>query len=175
MINHSIVNKFIKKALENLNGDWVIIGGTVLSLLGIEDRVTVDIDLISLRNNHSNAQTIKLMEIADSLGLPVETVNQSGEFYLKKIPNFMDHLELFAESRKCKIYRPNAYLFFELKLARMTETDILDCIKFMKYKEAETLSHKAKILSLIKDISKSVNSEKRERLMSLQDKIRNLI
>jgi hypothetical protein len=167
MINSEIVKLFIEKALKDLDGDWVIIGGTVLSLLGIEERVTIDIDFISISRTNSNLQTIKLMELAETIGLPIETINQSGEFYLHKIPDFIENLVLLAESKRCKIYRPNAYLFFSLKLARMSETDINDCLLFMKYRKPEIKEHKKEILYFIKSRSKSLNLDKKKRLKGL--------
>ena len=105
MINSKLMKKFIAKVLTNLEGEWVIIGGTVLTLLGIDERVTMDIDMVAINNKQSNSQSIKLMEIAESLGLPVEAINQAGEYFLSKVDGFQDHLILFAESKKCKIYR----------------------------------------------------------------------
>ena len=43
--------------LRNLEGEWVIIGGTVLSLLGIDERVTMDIDMVAINNKQSNNKT----------------------------------------------------------------------------------------------------------------------
>jgi hypothetical protein len=175
MINSKIIKIFIQKALDELEGNWVIIGGTVLTLLGIEDRVTVDIDMISLSPKNSNEKTLKLMEIAELIGLPVETINQSGEYYLHKIPDFKKELVLFAESKKCKIYRPNAYLFFYLKISRLTETDCSDCSSFVKKNRIEVLKYKNKILKLINIFYKNANSEKKKRLNALEKELIDLI
>jgi hypothetical protein len=49
MINSKIIKKFISKALTKLDGEWLIKGVTVLSLLGIDERVTMDIDMVSIK------------------------------------------------------------------------------------------------------------------------------
>ncbi len=169
MINSKLMKKFIAKVLTNLEGEWVIIGGTVLSLLGIDERVTMDIDMVAINNKQSNSQSIKLMEIAESLGLPVEAINQAGEYFLSKVDGFQDHLILFAESRKCKIYRPDAYLFLKLKLARSSETDLRDCMAFLRHNQEEARTFKKEISKLLKQFMKSAPAEKQKLLLELEE------
>lgn len=169
MINSKLMKKFIAKVLTNLEGEWVIIGGTVLSLLGIDERVTMDIDMVAINNKQSNSQSIKLMEIAESLGLPVEAINQAGEYFLSKVDGFQDHLILFAESKKCKIYRPDAYLFLKLKLARSSETDLRDCMAFLRHNQEEARTFKKEISKLLKQFMKSAPSEKQKLLLELEE------
>ncbi len=168
MINSKLMKKFIAKVLTNLEGEWVIIGGTVLTLLGIDERVTMDIDMVAINNKQSNSQSIKLMEIAESLGLPVEAINQAGEYFLSKVDGFQDHLILFAESKKCKIYRPDAYLFLKLKLARSSETDIRDCMAFLRHNQEEARTLKKEISKLFKQFMKSAPVEKQKLLLELE-------
>jgi hypothetical protein len=149
-INSLLMNQFIRLAVDQLEGDWVIIGGTVLPLLGIDIRVTVDIDLVSLEIKNSNQQNLKLMQIAESLGMPIESVNQAGAYFLSKIPDAKDNLILFCESKKCKIYRPNVYLFLKLKVARLSESDLEDCCAMVKNYPNEVKMSKKKILHLLK-------------------------
>ena len=172
MINSKLMKKFIAKALTNLEGNWVIIGGTVLALMGIDERVTMDIDMIGINLKNSNSQSIKLMEIAEGLGLPVESINQTGEYFLSKIDHYEDHLVLFAESKNCKIYRSNAYLFIKLKLARLSETDISDCISFVKHNHAEATNNKVEINKLIKSALKSCSEDKEKKLVELANLIK---
>lgn len=169
MINSKLMKKFIAKVLTNLEGEWVIIGGTVLSLLGIDERVTMDIDMVAINNKQSNSQSIKLMEIAESLGLPVEAINQAGEYFLSKVDGFQDHLILFAESKKCKIYRPDTYLFLKLKLARSSETDIRDCMAFLRHNQEEARTFKKEISKLLKQFMKSSPAEKQKLLLELEE------
>ena len=127
------MKKFISIALQKLEGEWILIGGTVLPVLGIDLRVTVDIDMVSLDSKSSNRNSLQLMEIAESLGMPVETINQAGAYFLSKIDDVRDHLILLEESKKCKIYHPDSYLFLKLKIARLSESDLEDCIAFIQH------------------------------------------
>jgi hypothetical protein len=99
MIDSKLMSKFIKKTLTNLEGRWILIGGTVLPLMGIDHRVTMDIDLVNLDFKNSNQQVLQLMETAESLGLPVETINQAGGYFLSKVKDVEEHLVLWDKSK----------------------------------------------------------------------------
>ena len=38
MINHKLMKKFMAHALKSLDGEWIIIGGTILPLMGIDHK-----------------------------------------------------------------------------------------------------------------------------------------
>ncbi len=102
MIDTQVMKQFLALANSRLTGDGVIIGGTLLPLLGINHRVTVDIDIINLDFKNSVDQTIELMDIAQALNLPVETINQAGSYYFSKMTDARDNLILLQESEKFK-------------------------------------------------------------------------
>jgi hypothetical protein len=164
MINVKLMEKFLTKASLKLNGDWIIIGGTVLPLLGIDYRVTVDIDIINLNFSSSNNDSLILMELACELKLPIESINQAGAYYLSKVKDVHEHLVLLKKSKTCNIYRPDAYLFIKLKIERFSETDYLDCLQFIKNNRSEFELYKNEIIKLIQKKSKVVNHEMSERL-----------
>lgn len=165
------MKKFIAKALKTLEGEWVIIGGTVLPLMGIDHRVTMDIDLVNLNFRNSTQQTLELMEIAESIGLPVEAINQAGAYFLSKINDVKDHLIPLEQSKNCTIYRPDAYLYLKLKVARCSETDMEDCLVFFQKNKAEFLRHQKPIEKIIKLKMKSAEPEIKERLQRILDLI----
>ena len=169
MITKNVLNKFLKLAIDQLNGDWIVIGGTVLPLSGVDFRVTTDIDFIKLDFNANNSETLKLMEIAESLKLPVETINQSGAYFLSKVEDIQQNLVLLEASKKCKIYRPNIYLFIKLKLERLSSTDLEDCIQMIKHHSEEFELFKDKIIKTIKQKLqiKSPSQEKGQRMQKL--------
>lgn len=131
-IDRAIVEKFVDLAAQRLSGDFVIIGGAVLSLLGIEGRTTVDIDVAGPKEA-SLGETLKLFEIAEGLGLPPEAINQAGAFFLHRIEDYERHLVLIRDGPLARIYRPDATLFILLKVARLTERDLEDCLKVIEY------------------------------------------
>lgn len=131
-ISPEIMRNFVAVAADQLKGSWVIIGGSVLHLLNIAARQTEDIDLAGPLTS-TQAESLKLMELAESLGLPVEAINQAGAFFLYKIPGWDRKLILVHKGLTGSIYRPNLELFFELKLARLTEADMNDCLNYLEY------------------------------------------
>lgn len=90
-IDAEMLQSFVRLAAERLKGDWVVIGGCVLPLLGVEHRTTVDIDVAGPRDADAD-QVFILMEIAEELGLPVEAINQAGAFFLRRIEGWPDHV-----------------------------------------------------------------------------------
>ena len=158
MINKKILGKFLKIAGDRLTGDWILIGGSVLPALGIDVRTTVDIDFIG-KTDQQQMQNLELMNIAVELGLPVETINQAGAYYLTKIPDYDKHLVKLHKGKKATIFTPDLYLFLKLKLERFTESDFTDCLEYIVYykkqKIAPFLIEKCKFLleSKLKDKS----------------------
>ena len=45
VVDGSLLQRFLSLAGERLRGDWVVIGGCVLPLRGVEQRTTLDIDI----------------------------------------------------------------------------------------------------------------------------------
>ncbi|MEI6399611.1 MAG: hypothetical protein WCO71_12655, partial [Pseudomonadota bacterium] len=76
---------------------------------------------------------LTLMEISQSLGLPIEAINQAGAFFLHKIQNWENKLILVHKEQKASIYRPNLELYLRLKIARLSESDLEDCLRYLDY------------------------------------------
>ncbi len=128
-INKDMIKKDILKLyndiLKNLKGDWLIVGGALLHVLGISDRETLDIDLVPLEEV-TNKDQLVIMDIAVKNGFPPETINFSAEYFVKKQKNWETELVLMSETRNGRMYRPSIKLFRLLKEQRGTETDLLD-------------------------------------------------
>jgi len=120
-----------KDLLENLEGDWLLVGGALLHVLGISERETIDIDIVPI-NDITNKDQMKIMDIAVKNGFPPEVVNFSAEYFVKKRKHWQDELVLVHENSRMRLFRPTFRLFRELKEARGTETDLLDIELFRK-------------------------------------------
>ena len=121
-----LLTRFVRLAGDRLTGDWVVMGGIVLPLLGVEHRVTVDIDLAGPADA-TNAETFALMEIAERLGLAPESINQAGAHFLHRVRGWQDDLVLLHQGRRARLHRPGVTLFVLLKLSRLSESDLADC------------------------------------------------
>lgn len=169
IVDSKLLKKFVSLALKKLKGDWVVIGGTVLPLLDIDHRVTIDIDLAMLEKNHKD-QTLNLMQLAEDLGLPIEAINQAGSFFLHKIPDWKLNLVLIKKSNTTAIYRPNGTLFLQLKISRLSNSDFADCIEMIKYcrKNKEQIDTSLLKRIIEKDLSLAIDEQKKERLLKLK-------
>jgi hypothetical protein len=160
-IDSKTTHRFFELAAKELKGDWIILGGSVMVLLGVNERFTVDIDLAGPKNA-TQADTLKLMTIAEKIGLAPEAINQAGAFFLSRIPRWEDNLVPILKTKHFSLSRPNSFLFLQLKIARLSESDLGDCLNMLKIerltpKQAQSL--KIEITKSLKN-SKSTNEFK---------------
>lgn len=167
-----LLKRFLKLAGDRLSGDWIIIGGTVLPLLGIDHRTTTDID-IAPADSENMKETLELMKIAEDLNLPIESINQAASYFLHKIKLFQNHLILMHRGKHASIFRPDLELFFQLKLQRFSESDLADCLEYFAYakKNNETIRSDQLLRSIDKEIKKNPHAEKQKRLETLKAQI----
>ena len=166
-ISNATLKKFIALAVEQLSGEWVILGGMVIPLIGSPNRPTLDID-IAPKGEPSNKDRLAVMNIAEKVGLPVEAVNLAAEHFLKKIKDWEKHLVLVKKSKKASIFRPDATLFLLLKVSRLSESDLQDCLEMLKAakRSAETIDES--VLLQINKLKKLVQpADKSARLDTL--------
>ncbi len=168
-MDKKLLDRFLHLLGDKVSGNWVILGGSVLPLLEASTRYTQDIDLAG-PPKATTADSLALMEIAESLGLPIEAVNQAAAFFLHKISGWDKEIILLHTGSKAKIYRPTATLYILLKINRLSETDLDDCIKMIHYAKThkETLDKKRihKIIhALIKKTDDSAKSHRLKKLL----------
>ncbi len=131
-LDSALLTKLLRRAADQLKGEWLLVGGTLLPAVGINVRSTVDVDLIGLTTAES-AQQLELMELAGSLGLPVDTINQTAAFFLKKVGYTKIDLIVLHQGSTATIFRPSLALYWRLKCGRLSETDAEDCRHYMKF------------------------------------------
>ncbi len=170
VLDIKILTRFLRLAGDELTGDWVVIGGVVLPLLGIQLRVTNDIDIAGPRDA-GNEQTLVLMEIARRLGLPVETINQSGAYFLYRIKGWKKSLVPLHHGKSATIHRPDVTLFILLKLTRFSESDLTDCLEMLKFaRRRNERPDVARIRKAVRKLFRQNPSEMKEvRLNALLD------
>jgi hypothetical protein len=164
-LDRETLQRFVALAGDRLEGDWVVIGGTVLPLLGVEHRVTVDIDVAGPAEAGMD-QTLALLRIAEEIGLPVEAVNQAGALFLHRIRGWQSRLVEIHRGRQARILVPDATLFVLLKAGRLTEADLSDCLAMLEL--ARTRGERVDLPRLRRTIGKGMaaaNAPEKERRM----------
>jgi hypothetical protein len=155
-LDRALLQELLVKAGDHLSGRWVLIGGMVLPALGVEYRTTTDVDLVGM-GEEEHKQILGLMEVAEFLHLPVETINQAGAYFLHKIPGYEKELILLHEGKNAKIYRPSLFLFWQLKLSRFSQSDCDDCIEFYRYSlRNNEVVHKKELMKMVEAAEKGV-------------------
>jgi hypothetical protein len=173
-IDTALLNRFIRLAGDRLKGRWVLLGGTLLPLVGIDYRVTTDIDIVGL-GTLEQGQTLKLMEIAEHLGLPVESINQAAGYFLSKQESFENHLISLHRGKSAEILRPDLFLFLALKIGRLSESDLTDCLALLKKEGPLSSRHRKTLEARIRAEAKASSHEKRERLSRVTDALRGIL
>lgn len=149
MISQQNYDLFVKKILEKIDCDWLIIGGSLLILLKASERATTDIDICPIEEL-TNERRLQLMDVAQQSGLPIEAINPAADFFLRQIPNWKESLVLYKTGKNGNLYRPSLELYFKLKLNRASDSDISDCISFLKWYEKNNLAFdKAKLFEIL--------------------------
>ena len=134
IVNRDSIPALFEAIARDISGDWVLVGGALLRVLGLTDRVTIDIDLVPI-GKVTNRDQLAVMEIAEKNGFPPEAVNFGAEYFVKKQKGWEKELVLLRDTGKARIYRPTKRLFRRLKEGRATETDLADIALYESWKE----------------------------------------
>jgi hypothetical protein len=124
---------------ERLHGDWLLVGGALAALwLDEPSRTTEDVDLVGLSGIPE--ERLALMQFAQDMGLPIEAVNSAADFFVRRIPGWQEEIEIFRTGPKSRIYRPTPTLFLLLKIDRLSEQDLGDCLATIEKARKEGLA-----------------------------------
>jgi hypothetical protein len=167
-LDAATIRAVIHEAADTVTGDWIVLGGTVLPLLEAGYRTTLDIDLIPL-GDAPQSQILILMGIAERHGLPVETINQAAGYFLRRVPRYLEHTVLLHEGSRARIYRPDPTLFVLLKLPRLSQSDLEDCLAFLRLARdtAEKMEEQVLRDAVVAELEAAGQEGRRERLERL--------
>ena len=136
-LDRDAVRALIEAAGRSLAGGWLLVGGAAAALWFNGSRRTEDIDLVALRG--STEDRIALMDLAVACGLSAETVNSAADYFVRRIPGWRDELEVLHAGSSATIYRPSPTLFLLLKVGRLTEKDLQDCVELIAFVHSGTV------------------------------------
>lgn len=166
MLDRERLDQLLDAVLRDLEGDWLLVGGALASLWLESRRVTEDVDMVGLEG--TQAERLRLMQFAESQGLAVETVNSAVDYYLRKIAGWRDELVVFRQSERVRIFRPSPTLFLLLKLGRLSEQDLDDCVALLDRVDREGLElDRGRVVQALRDQSSGDESAASRRLWLL--------
>ncbi len=137
-LDTSAVRALLDAAERRLAGEWLLVGGALASIWFSPDRTTEDVDLIGLSG--TNEERLALMDLASEVGLPVEAVNSAADYFVRKTTGWRDQLEVLRKTERLTVFRPTTTLFLLLKIGRLTEQDLEDCLRLLDFADREGLS-----------------------------------
>ncbi|PIU00240.1 MAG: hypothetical protein COT74_04710 [Bdellovibrionales bacterium CG10_big_fil_rev_8_21_14_0_10_45_34] len=163
-----LMKKFLKLAGSELAGEWLLVGGTLLPAIGLLVRTTVDIDIVGL-GPKERAQTLELMQIADKLGLSIESINQAAAFFLKNVKHQKSDLIPIVKGPKATVFRPSVWLYWSLKIKRLSESDLIDCKEYFQFcrNSGDEIEIKALKQLVVSTARKTAEADRTARLQSL--------
>lgn len=172
-IGPALLERFLDCAAARLGGSWVVVGGSVLLLVGRGARETFDIDLAAPKDAGA-ADLLALLEVAESLGLPAEAVNQAATWFLHRIPDHERHLVVVRTGRAATISRPDATLFVLLKLSRLSESDLEDALEMLRFasESGEPLDRDRLLAAIAAESTSSTSPGRSHRLDALAEALR---
>lgn len=125
------IEALLTRACERLEGEWLLIGGSAAAAWFAPSRTTEDLDMIGLGG--TQAERLALMELAAESAIPIEAVNSAADFFVRRIPGWRDELVVLRRGPRATVFRPSATLFLLLKLGRLTEVDLDDCVALIAH------------------------------------------
>jgi len=125
------IQAFLELAGDRLDGEWLLVGGGAAAAWFSPSRTTEDVDLIGLGG--TQAERFALMDLAVAASLPVEAVNSAADFFVRRVEGWRDRLVVLHRGARGTIYRPDATLFLLLKIGRLSEVDLADCLALIDH------------------------------------------
>ncbi|MCM2276711.1 MAG: hypothetical protein NDJ89_01385 [Oligoflexia bacterium] len=112
----------------DLGGDWLLTGGSLVRLEFDAGRGTEDVDLVRMRHSQLSDEAAKnlLFRWLIARGLGPEWVNSAVEPFVREIADWANETVEIRAGKTGKVYRPTFTLFTYLKLRRGTEEDLKD-------------------------------------------------
>jgi hypothetical protein len=130
-LDRARIEQLLRRAADTLEGDWILVGGAAAAMWFSPERTTQDIDLV--KDTLGNDDRLRLMEVAEAEGLPIETVNSAADFLIRRIPGWMQGAVLLRHGTSARILRPAATVFLLSKIARLGEQDLDDCLALLAW------------------------------------------
>jgi len=155
---------------DRIEGDWLLVGGALAALWLEPRRTTEDVDIVPMGDPKANRTA--LFELAAELGLPIEAMNSAADFFVERVAGWRDETELLLEGRSGRIFRPSPTLFLILKMGRLSEIDMVDCLGLLRIVAEQNLHlDRKRALEALDRLPRDEDSE----LVSRRDRLRDAL
>lgn len=121
--------EWLASVADALEGRFLVAGGAAAAAWFSPARTTEDIDIVAI--DGGNTERLALLDHAAAAGLPIEAVSSTIDYFLRAIPDWREHLVEMHRGPRATVLRPDATLFLHLKLRRLSEADLGDCVALL--------------------------------------------
>ncbi len=122
-LDRARIQRFVDAAGERLIGDWLLVGGAAAAVWFSDSRVTEDVDLIGLAG--TAAERLQLTELAMAEGLPIEAVNSAADFFVQRIPDWRNAIEVLRRGST----RPTSRTAVRSSVSRAATRSPIDAVR----------------------------------------------
>jgi hypothetical protein len=169
-LDRARLERVVEAIAERLPGDWLLVGGALVALWLEPRRTTEDVDILGLGGTAD--ERLALLRLATELGLSVEALNSAADFFVRRIDGWREELEPFRSGARGRIHRPSVTLFLLLKLGRLSEQDLADCLAALARAMADRLRFDAgRVLAALDALPATPDAELADRRRRLRDAV----
>ena len=130
-LDRARIAEVVTAVADELTGDFLLVGGALVALWLDPRRMSEDIDIIGFEGE--SRERFALMELAQRHGLPIEAVNSAADFFVFRIADWREQVEVLQAGARGRVFRPTPTLFLLLKVGRLSETDLDDCVSLLRH------------------------------------------
>jgi hypothetical protein len=169
-LDRARLERVVEAIAERLAGDWLLVGGALVALWLEPRRTTEDVDIVGL--DGTTDERLALLRLAGELGLSVEALNSAADFFVRRIDGWREEIEPFRSGARGRIHRPSVTLFLLLKLARLSEQDLADCLAALARARADRLRFDAgRVLAALDALPATLDAGLADRRRRLRDAV----
>ena len=121
--------KILDELCQNIGGEWLLIGGTLIQLQYDGERSTEDIDLVHISHAEKSKEFLQnelFRFVQRCWGIGPEHINLSAEFFVHELAGWQAELVPLKDGPKGRIFQPSLTLLIALKARRGSELDLQD-------------------------------------------------
>ena len=170
-LDRARIEEVVAAIADRLAGDWLLVGGALAALWLSPRRTTEDLDVVGMSG--SSAERFALMDLAGELGLPIEALNSAADFFVFRIPDWRDQVEVLRRGARGTVWRPTPTLFVLLKLGRLSDVDLADCLAAIERADADGLAlDRGRLLAALGALPRTEDRALAERRAALERRLR---
>ncbi len=136
-------SRILDELCQNIGGDWLLVGGSLVQIAFDGNRATEDIDLVQMRHPSKSKEVLQneLFQFTmKNWGIGPEFVNLAVDFFVRDLADWESETLELRRGPQGRVLRPSLTLFVALKLRRGTEIDWQDIQTAVRHEGAEHLN-----------------------------------